>query len=119
MKKLPYRLDTSIDAVNNWLLEAAHFVLDYHKQEFEHNILKPNVTSTKEFLRGGAIHTFQCISLETFSEFEYYYVKRLKESIKLDPKHEEGYTSMVNVHDLCLYNSLNEAISGELGITKQ
>jgi|JI6StandDraft_1071083.scaffolds.fasta_scaffold61958_2 hypothetical protein len=32
-KKLPYKIDTSIDAVNNWLLEIAHFVLDYHKDE--------------------------------------------------------------------------------------
>jgi len=26
---------------------------------------------------------------------------------------------MINVHDLCLYNSLNEAVSLEMGITKQ
>jgi hypothetical protein len=30
---MPYKKDTSVDAVNNWLLEVAHFVLDYHKEE--------------------------------------------------------------------------------------
>jgi len=78
VKKPSYRIDTSIDAVNSWLLEIAHFVLDYHKDELEHNVQRPNILTPKEFLRGGTIHPFQCISLDIFSEFEYYYVKRIK-----------------------------------------
>jgi|JI6StandDraft_1071083.scaffolds.fasta_scaffold61958_3 hypothetical protein len=39
--------------------------------------------------------------------------------MKLDKKHEEEFTTMINVHDLCMYNSLNEAVSLEMGITKQ
>lgn len=62
-KKPPYIIDTSIDAVNNWLLESAHFVLDYHKGELEHNLMRPNILTPKEYLRGGAIHPFQTISL--------------------------------------------------------
>lgn len=36
-KKKPqpnYYIDTSLDTVNNWLLEIAHFILDYHKSAF-------------------------------------------------------------------------------------
>ena len=94
-------------------------MLDYHKDELDHNVLKPSILTPKEFLRGSNIHAFQCISLEIFSEFEYYYVKRVKESIKLDKQYEEEYTNILNVHDLCLYNSLNEAVSLEMGINKQ
>jgi hypothetical protein len=64
---MPHRIDTSVDAVNNWLLEVAHFVLDYHKDEFEHNLMHPNILKPLEFLRGKGIHTFQSISLEIFS----------------------------------------------------